>query len=89
MGITLDDLYAGESMFALAPNASKVAFVWLVCQMKQWGIGLIDCQVYTDHLSRFGAKRFLVKKIFGLFTFFDVSTTEAQKWSFDKEFKPF
>jgi leucyl/phenylalanyl-tRNA--protein transferase len=43
-------------MFARAPDASKVAFVTLAEQLGRWGITLIDCQVYTDHLARFGAR---------------------------------
>ena len=42
-------------MFAKAPNASKVAFVASVRQLDEWHIGLIDCQVHTEHLERFGA----------------------------------
>jgi leucyl/phenylalanyl-tRNA--protein transferase len=29
--------------------------VTLVAHLRRHGIGLIDCQVYTQHLSRFGA----------------------------------
>ena len=43
-------------MFALRPDASKVAFVTLVAQLARWGFDLIDCQVHTDHLARFGAQ---------------------------------
>ena len=42
-------------MFARAPDASKIAFVALVEQLRQRGIDLIDCQVHTEHLERFGA----------------------------------
>jgi leucyl/phenylalanyl-tRNA--protein transferase len=42
-------------MFALAPDASKAAFVTLVGQLAAWGITLIDAQVHTPHLARFGA----------------------------------
>jgi len=34
---------------------SKVAFVHLVRQLAAWGFGLIDCQMYSSHLARFGA----------------------------------
>lgn len=54
-GVSLGAAYFGESMFARAPDASKVAFVTLVRQMTRWGIELIDCQVKTAHLTRFGA----------------------------------
>ena len=43
-------------MFAHAPDASKIAFVALVSSSARWEITLIDCQVYTDHLARFGAE---------------------------------
>lgn len=54
-GVSVGALFCGESMFALAPDASKVAFVWAVRHLRHWGFRLIDCQVYTDHLDRFGA----------------------------------
>lgn len=54
-GVSLGAAFFGESMFARAPDASKVAFVTLVEHLRQWGIHLIDCQVHTEHLERFGA----------------------------------
>lgn len=54
-GISLGAGFFGESMYFDVPNASKVAFVALVRQMQRWGFSLIDCQVYTGHLERFGA----------------------------------
>jgi leucyl/phenylalanyl-tRNA--protein transferase len=54
-GISLGAAFFGESMFALAPDASKLAFVALVEQLSRWGITLIDSQVHTEHLARFGA----------------------------------
>ena len=54
-GISLGAAFFGESMFALAPDASKIAFVTLVQELAGWGIDLVDCQVYTEHLDRFGA----------------------------------
>ena len=56
-GVCLGGAFFGESMFATANDASKVAFVHLVNQLRQWGIELVDCQVHTDHLERFGARR--------------------------------
>ena len=54
-GVSLGAAFFGESMFARAPDASKIAYVACVRQLDAWGIGLIDCQVHTDHLERFGA----------------------------------
>jgi len=54
-GVSLGAAFFGESMFARVPEASKLAFVTLVARLREWGITLIDCQVHTDHLARFGA----------------------------------
>lgn len=54
-GVSLGAAFFGESMFARAPDASKVAFVASVRQLDAWHITLIDCQVHTEHLERFGA----------------------------------
>lgn len=54
-GVSLGGAFFGESMFAEAPDASKVAFATLVRQLERWGFDFIDCQVHTEHLERFGA----------------------------------
>lgn len=54
-GVAIGGIFFGESMFARATDASKVAFVALVRQLARWGFGLIDCQVHTDHLASLGA----------------------------------
>ncbi len=54
-GVSIGGSFFGESMFALRPSASKVAFATLVQRLVAWDFDLIDCQVYTEHLSRFGA----------------------------------
>jgi leucyl/phenylalanyl-tRNA--protein transferase len=54
-GVSLGAAFFGESMFAKAPDASKIAFAATVRQLDAWHIGLIDCQVHTEHLERFGA----------------------------------
>lgn len=54
-GVSLGAVFYGESMFARAPDASKMAFVTLVEQLHEHGIELIDCQQETEHLRRFGA----------------------------------
>lgn len=50
-GLAVGDLFAGESMFHHATDASKVALVELV---RRWGDGLIDTQWSTPHLSSLG-----------------------------------
>jgi leucyl/phenylalanyl-tRNA--protein transferase len=55
-GVKIGKMFYGESMFHLVTDASKVAFVYLVQKLKSEGVGLIDCQMKTAHLARFGAK---------------------------------
>ena len=55
-GVKMGNIFFGESMFSLSPNASKVAFIQLVQHLKNEGVKLIDCQVYTNHLESLGAK---------------------------------
>jgi leucyl/phenylalanyl-tRNA---protein transferase len=55
-GVGLGRMFFGESMFAHVPDASKVAFAMLLGHLAAWGFRLVDCQVHTDHLERFGAR---------------------------------
>jgi leucyl/phenylalanyl-tRNA--protein transferase len=55
-GIRLGNIFFGESMFSLQPNASKFAFIHFVQQLQKENIKLIDCQVYTAHLESLGAR---------------------------------
>ncbi len=55
-GVSLGGMFFGESMFTSAPDASKVAFATLLGWLPTVGVDLIDCQVHTNHLARFGAE---------------------------------
>jgi leucyl/phenylalanyl-tRNA--protein transferase len=55
-GVAIGRMFYGESMFASQPDASKIAFVHLVRWLGRQGFGMIDCQMRTDHLARFGAR---------------------------------
>ena len=46
----------GESMFTLAPDASKIALAALVAFCLGHGIRLVDCQQNTRHLASLGAR---------------------------------
>jgi len=87
-GVTLGGLFAGESMFACAPDASKVAFVWLAEQLRQWGFGIVDCQVHTQHLERFGAhfisRQHYLERLEALVQM----PNRTEKWEFDEGFFP-
>jgi leucyl/phenylalanyl-tRNA--protein transferase len=55
-GVSLGAAFFGESMFAARPDASKLALVESVEWLASRGVQLVDCQVRTEHLSRFGAE---------------------------------
>jgi leucyl/phenylalanyl-tRNA--protein transferase len=44
-------------MFSTVTDSSKLALVVLCQQLQRWGIPLIDCQVYSDHLASLGAEQ--------------------------------
>jgi leucyl/phenylalanyl-tRNA--protein transferase len=55
-GVALGRMFYGESMFARATDASKIALAHLVKQLARWNFGMIDCQMQTAHLASFGAR---------------------------------
>lgn len=54
-GVAVGGLFAGESMFSLRPDASKVALVHLVERLNAGGGVLLDVQWTSDHLRTLGA----------------------------------
>lgn len=55
-GVVVGGLFAGESMFHLADNASKVAIYHLVEHLRARGFLLFDVQMVTDATRQLGAK---------------------------------
>ncbi len=55
-GIDLGHIFCGESMFSKVSNASKVAFIALVNQLKVANYKVLDCQVYNEHLESLGCR---------------------------------
>jgi leucyl/phenylalanyl-tRNA--protein transferase len=53
-GVTLGAVFFGESMFSRRDNASKVVFGTLAPWLFANGYRLIDSQVHTEHVERFG-----------------------------------
>lgn len=54
-GLAIGGLFAGESMFFRATDASKVAFVHLYRRLQARGFTLFDTQILNDHTQRLGA----------------------------------
>lgn len=53
-GVELPGLFFGESMFSRKTDASKIALVALVENLRQRGFSLLDTQWMTPHLRQFG-----------------------------------
>ena len=53
-GVAIGGLFAGESMFSMARDASKVALIELVSRLRRGGFVLLDTQWVTEHLAQFG-----------------------------------
>lgn len=61
-GVKLGGAFFGESMFSDAPDASKIALVYLMARLKAGRFRLLDTQFVTDHLARFGARAILRRR---------------------------
>lgn len=55
-GVLIDGVFAGESMYFLEPNASKLALLYLIDYLKVRGSSWIDIQMLTPHMVNLGAK---------------------------------
>ena len=55
-GVGLGRTFFGESMFHLRPHASKLALVRLMEWLETRGCRLVDCQMATNHIMRYGAE---------------------------------
>jgi leucyl/phenylalanyl-tRNA--protein transferase len=55
-GIDAGGVFTGESMFHRAPDASKLALLFLVEHLRARGATWLDCQVMTPHMAALGAR---------------------------------
>ncbi|MBX3186374.1 MAG: leucyl/phenylalanyl-tRNA--protein transferase [Labilithrix sp.] len=53
-GVAIGGMFAGESMFHVRTDASKIAFASLVARLQQAGFALFDVQVQNPHLESLG-----------------------------------
>lgn len=54
-GVAVGSAFFGESMFHKVPNASKVAFHYLIENLRVRKFKLLDTQFINDNVKRFGA----------------------------------
>lgn len=55
-GVAIGRCFFGESMFSLAPSASKLALIYLAQFFRENGGLMIDCQFETPHLKSMGGR---------------------------------
>lgn len=55
-GFTCGRAFIGDSMFSIAPGASKLALIHLAGHIESQGGGIIDCQLETPHLKSMGSE---------------------------------
>lgn len=84
-GVSLGRAFFGESMFAHAPDASKIAFVTLCAHLRHWGFHFVDCQVHTEHLARFGAREIPRRAFMRQLAVALDAPTRVGRWSFGGE----
>jgi leucyl/phenylalanyl-tRNA---protein transferase len=82
-GVSLGRMFFGESMFAHAPDASKLAFVTLLGNLVAWDFAMVDCQVHTEHLERFGALEWSRRKFLRALASALDAPTRLGPWRFD------
>lgn len=55
-GVDAGGIFCGESMFHLEANASKLALLFLIDQLRARGSACLDSQVMTPHMKALGAR---------------------------------
>jgi leucyl/phenylalanyl-tRNA--protein transferase len=87
-GVSLGAGFFGESMFSHASDASKVALVWLVGQIRRWGFRFVDCQLSSDHLFSLGAREIPRARFLALLGEALATQDRRGRWRFDAGFAP-
>jgi len=81
-GVSLGRCFFGESMFTRISNASNVALVKLVEYLNALCFDMIDCQLTTRHLIRFGAREIPRVKFLKQLEESLKASTKIGKWCF-------
>jgi leucyl/phenylalanyl-tRNA--protein transferase len=81
-GVSFGKMFFGESMFADATDASKIALAALVGHLRRHEIEMIDCQQNTSHLASLGGRE-IARKAFVAHVRASVDAPPIP-WRFDK-----
>lgn len=58
-GITIGNIFCGESMFSIEKDASKISLAYLAAHLMEGRFEFIDTQFYSSHLKQFGTKQII------------------------------
>jgi leucyl/phenylalanyl-tRNA---protein transferase len=83
-GLAIGRMFYGESMFSHHDNASKFAFAHLIRHLQEHGFGMIDCQMYTEHLASLGAREIPRDEFMRRLQQLTASSRERTIWSTDR-----
>jgi leucyl/phenylalanyl-tRNA--protein transferase len=83
-GVAIGGAFFAESMFTKVDDASKVALVSLVRQLRTWNFRIIDCQQASPHVMRLGAEE-IPRQAFVQHLKTAVQLDDRQgRWQFDR-----
>ena len=80
-GLSLGEMFFGESMFSRVRDASKVALYHLCRRLQHWRFSLIDCQLPNEHLSSLGVESMPRSEFLAMLAANDESKTRLGLWS--------
>jgi len=80
-GLSLGNIFFGESMFSIEPNGSKIALYYLTRKLISLNFSLIDCQQSTPHLKSLGAKEISRKEFLNIIKDALFNGIDSKKWT--------
>jgi leucyl/phenylalanyl-tRNA--protein transferase len=80
-GLAIGRMFYGESMFARCTDSSKVAFAHLIRRLQADNVGMIDCQMRTDHLASLGGREIPRQAFLTELSTLTAATTLRLPWS--------
>jgi len=84
-GVSLGRCFFGESMFTRITDGSKIALAALAKHLEAASFHMIDCQLSTEHLIRFGAREISRRRFLRQLKNSLSYPTRRGSWTFDEE----
>lgn len=82
-GLAIGKMFYGESMFAHATDASKIALAHLCRHLEAQSFGLIDCQMNTPHLASLGAREIARSEFIARLRQLTATAPDQRRWMSD------